>query len=33
LLGGVREGSKLENLLKMEGWRRLQESLEGLPQK
>jgi len=33
LLGGVREGSKLEDLLKMEGWRRLQESLEGLPQK
>ena len=33
LLGGVREGSKLEDLLKMEGWRRLQESLEGFPQK
>jgi hypothetical protein len=33
LLGGVREGSKLEELLKMEGWRKLQESLEGLPQK
>jgi hypothetical protein len=33
LLGGVREGSKLENLLKMEGWRKLQGSLEGFPQK
>ncbi len=33
LLGGVREGSKLEELLKMEGWRRLQESLEGFPLK
>jgi hypothetical protein len=33
LLSGVREGSKLEELLKMEGWRKLQESLEGFPQK
>lgn len=33
LLGGVREGSKLEELLKTEGWRRMQESLEGFPQK
>ena len=33
LLGGVREGSKLEELLRSEGWRRLQESLEGFPQK
>jgi hypothetical protein len=33
LLGAVREGSKLEELLKSEGWRRMQESLEGFPQK
>ncbi|GIV17782.1 MAG: hypothetical protein KatS3mg022_3217 [Armatimonadota bacterium] len=33
LLGGVREGSKLEELLKTEGWRRMQESLEGFPNK
>ena len=32
ILGGVGEGSKLEELLKMEGWRRLTESLEGFPE-
>ncbi|MFN4179944.1 MAG: hypothetical protein ACK4I8_06495, partial [Armatimonadota bacterium] len=32
ILGGVREGSKLEELLRMEGWRRLTESLEGFPE-
>ncbi len=33
LLGGVKEGSRLEELLRSEGWRRMQESLEGFPQK
>lgn len=32
ILGGVERGSKLEELLKMEGWRRLTESLEGFPE-
>ncbi len=32
ILGGVKEGSKLEELLRMEGWRRMTESLEGFPE-
>ncbi|MCS7192966.1 MAG: hypothetical protein NZ937_08295 [Armatimonadetes bacterium] len=32
ILGGVERGSKLEELLKTEGWRRLTESLEGFPE-
>lgn len=31
ILGGVDEGSKLEELLQMKGWRLLNESLEGFP--
>jgi len=29
ILGGVKEGSKLQELLKMEGWKKLEESLGG----
>ncbi|MCS7225117.1 MAG: hypothetical protein NZ959_11290 [Armatimonadetes bacterium] len=32
ILGGVEGGSRLEELLKMEGWRKLTESLEGFPE-
>ncbi|MFN3472344.1 MAG: hypothetical protein ACK4ZR_07070, partial [Aquificaceae bacterium] len=32
ILKGVERDSKLEELLKMEGWRRLTESLEGFPE-
>lgn len=32
ILGGVKEGSKLEELLRTEGWRPLKESLEGFPE-
>jgi len=31
ILGGVERGGKLEELLRSEGWRRLEESLSGLP--
>lgn len=33
ILGGVREGSKLQELLSNEGWKRLEESLGGFPQR
>jgi hypothetical protein len=32
LLGGVERGSKLEELLRLEGWRELRQSLEGFPE-
>lgn len=32
MLGGVERESKLEELLKMEGWRQLHQSLEGFPE-
>lgn len=32
ILGGVKEGSKLEELLRTKGWRLLNESLEGFPE-